>query len=160
MTESKGYIIREARLDDLPVLLQFEQDLIKVERPMNPTIKSGKISYYDVAAFIKADDSTVLVAEKNGEVCASGYARILDDRAYLTHDKQGYLGFMFTAEGHRGKGLNQEIVRALVQWCDERGIHEIKLDVYPANKAAIRAYEKMGFYPHMINMRLNRDRED
>lgn len=155
MAKTNDYIIREANLDDLPVLLQFEQDLIEVERPMNPTIKPGKISYYDIAAFIKADDSTVVVAEKNKQVCASGYARILDDRAYLSHDKQGYLGFMFTAEDHRGQGLNQEIVKALIEWCKERGINEIKLDVYPDNKGAIRAYEKMGFYPHMINMRLD-----
>ena len=46
-------IVRKATLNDLPTLLQFEQDLIKVERPMNPTIKEGAINYYDIAAFIK-----------------------------------------------------------------------------------------------------------
>lgn len=33
-------ILRIANLDDLPFLLEFEQRLIKTERPMDPAIKA------------------------------------------------------------------------------------------------------------------------
>jgi GNAT superfamily N-acetyltransferase len=149
------YTIRKATLDDLGILLDFEQGLIKAERPMDPTIQEGEISYYDIGAFIRADDTEVVVAEFEGKIVASGYARIKDDRHYLKHDKQGYLGFMFVLEEHRGKGLNKLIIEELVKWCRDRAIYEIRLDVYEDNIQAIKAYEKAGFKKHMITMRLD-----
>lgn len=148
-------IVRKATLEDVPVLLEFEQGLIKAERPMDPTIKEGKISYYDVSEFIKNDDSTLYVVELNNQIVASGYAKIKPDRHYLKHGKQGYLGFMFVPEEHRGKGYNKLIMDALIQWCKERNIFEIRLDVYDVNQPAIRAYEKAGLKKHLITMRLN-----
>jgi RimJ/RimL family protein N-acetyltransferase len=148
-------IVRKAILEDLPTLLQFEQGLIAAERPMDSTIKDGKISYYDISLFIKNDHSDVFVVELNSEIVASGYAKIMDDRPYLKHDKQGYLGFMFVPEEHRGNGYNKLIMDALVNWCKEREIYELRLDVYDQNPSAIRAYEKAGFKSHLINMRFN-----
>ena len=148
-------IVRKATLEDVPVLLEFEQGLIKAERRMDPTIKNGKISYYDVSEFIKNDDSELYVVELNGEIVSSGYAKIKPDRHYLKHRKQGYLGFMFVPENHRGKGYNKLIMDALIQWCKDRDIFEIRLDVYEVNNSAIRAYEKAGLKKHLITMRMN-----
>lgn len=148
-------IVRKASLKDLPTLLEFEQGLIEAERPMDPTIKDGNISYYDIGLLIKNDESDVFVVEKNGEILASGYAKIMNDRHYLKHDKQGYLGFMFVPIEHRGKGLNKLIMDALINWCKERDVFELRLDVYDTNDPAIKAYEKAGFKKHLINMRFN-----
>lgn len=150
-----NYITRKATLTDLPTLLKFEQGVIKVERPMDPTIKEGQINYYDISELIKSDDSDVFVVEINNEILASGDAKIKDDRHYLKHKKQGYLGFMFVPEFQRGKGLNKLIIDALLKWCKEKGVFEIRLNVYDKNLSAIKAYEKTGFKKHMINMRLN-----
>lgn len=148
-------IVRKAILDDLPTLLEFEQGLIEAERPMDPTIKEGKISYYDISLFITNDNSDLFVVEIDEEIVASGYAKIIEDRPYLKHDKQGYLGFMFVPEKHRGNGYNKLIMDALIKWCKERKVHELRLDVYDINPSAIRAYEKAGFKKHLINMRVD-----
>ena len=81
------------------------------------------------------------------------YFRI--NRHYLKHEKQGYLGFMYVSEKHRGKQLNKHIIDALLQWCKLRNIFEVRLDVYDDNIPAINAYQKVGFKKHMINMRLD-----
>ncbi len=151
------YTVRKATLEDLPVLLEFEQGLIRAERPMDPTIQNGKISYYDIGEFIRADDSEVYVVERGGEILASGYARIKPDRHYLKHERMGYLGFMYVPEEHRGQGLNKLIIERLIEWCKSRGLSEIRLDVYQTNESALRAYEKAGFKRHLITMRLNTD---
>lgn len=148
-------IVRKATLEDVPVLLEFEQGLIQAERPMDPTIKDGKISYYDVSEFIKNVDSELYVVEVNHEIVASGYAKIKPDRHYLKHTKLGYLGFMFVPETHRGKGYNKLIMDALIKWCKTQDVFEIRLDVYDINNSAIRAYEKAGFKKHLITMRWN-----
>ena len=148
-------IVRKATLNDIQILLDFEQGVIEAERPMDPTIKNDKISYYSISDLIKNEESVVYVVEKNKEIVASGYAKIKPDRHYLKHEKQGYLGFMFVPEEYRGLGYNKLIVDALLKWCKERDIFEIRLDVYDDNISAIRAYEKVGFKKHMINMRLD-----
>jgi hypothetical protein len=38
-------IIRKATIDDLPVLLQFEQGIISAERPFDSTLLPDPISY-------------------------------------------------------------------------------------------------------------------
>lgn len=149
------YSIRKATLADLPLLLEFEQALIKVERPMDSTIKEGEVSYYDIADFIQQTDTEVLVTECDSKIVASGYAQIKGDRHYLKHDLQGYLGFMYVDEEHRGKGLNKLLIDALIKWCKERAVHEIRLAVYQDNPSAIRAYEKVGFKKHLITMRMD-----
>lgn len=150
-----NYITRKATLEDLPTLLKFEQGVIEAERPMDPTIKDGKIIYYDIFEIITNENSDVFVVEINNEIIASGYAKIKSDRHYLKHKKQGYLGFMFVPKDHRGKGANKLIIDALLKWCKERDVFEIRLDVYDVNLPAIKAYEKVGFKKHLINMRLN-----
>ena len=47
------FITRKATLDDLPVLLRFEQGIIEAERPMDPTLKESHITYYDISLLIK-----------------------------------------------------------------------------------------------------------
>ncbi len=150
-----NYITRKATLEDLPTLLKFEQGVIEAERPMDPTIKDGKINYYDIFEIITNENSVVFVVEINNEIVASGYAKIKSDRHYLKHKKQGYLGFMFVPKDHRGKGANKLIIDVLLKWCKERDVFEIRLDVYDVNLPAIKAYEKVGFKKHLINMRLN-----
>ena len=150
-----NYITRKAILKDLPSLLDFEQGVIEAERPFDPTIKADPITYYDISELINNEESEVFVVEKDTLIVASGYAKIKGDRHYLKHDKIGYLGFMFVHKAHRGQGLNQLIVNELLNWCKERKIFEIRLDVYDDNLTAIKAYEKAGFKKHMINMRLN-----
>ncbi len=150
-----SYKVRKATLDDMPVLLKYEQGIILAERPMDPTIKDGSIHYYNIPDFIQNNDSELLVVECNTEIVGSGYANIKSDRAYLKHEKQGYLGFMYVDEQHRGKGVNKLIIDGLLKWCQQKNIHEIRLDVYDDNIPAIQAYEKAGFKKHMILMRMN-----
>ena len=135
--------------------MEFMKGLVDAERPMDPTIKDGHVVYYDLSEIMVNEESDLYVVELNNELVASGYAKIKDDRPYLKHDKQGYLGFMFVPEKHRGNGYNKLIMDTLLQWCEDRSIYEIRLDVYEDNPSAIRAYEKAGLKKHLIMMRMN-----
>ena len=147
--------VRTAILEDLPTLLDFEQALIKAERPFEPTFKEGEIHYYDIKKMIEANDVEVMVAEENGELVASGYARVLKPQDYFKFEKFAYLGFMYTKPTHRGKGVNKQIIDSLFKWVKERGIEEIRLDVFDDNIGAIKAYEKVGFKRHLLKMRMS-----
>ena len=148
-------IIRKATKEDLPILDTFMDALVDAERPMDSTIKSGKVIYYDLENFIINENAVLYVVELNNELVASGYAKIKSNKSYLKHDKNAYLGFMFVPENHRGNGYNKLIVNALLAWSKTKNVSEIRLEVYNSNPSAIRAYEKVGFKKHMIEMRLN-----
>lgn len=148
------FIARKANLEDLEVLMEFEQGIIKAERPMDPTLASDPISYYDLSEMIMSEDSEVIVVVQNALVIASGYAKIKKARHYLNHDRYSYLGFMYTRPEFRGKGINKLIVDELRKWSAKKGLEEIRLTVYDDNVGAIRAYEKVGFKKHLIEMRL------
>ena len=105
--------------------------------------------------FCKRYSISTLSKELNKKIVASGYAKIRPDRSYLKHANQAYLGFMFVPKSNRGNGYNKLIMDVLLKWCKEQKVFEIRLDVYDANNSAIKAYEKVGFKKHMINMRLN-----
>ncbi len=64
---------------------------------------------------------------------------------------------MYTAPNYRGMGINQSIIKALLQWAKKKGLSEIRLQVYDENVAAVKAYEKAGFRKNLVEMRMNID---
>jgi len=146
--------IRTATKQDLDRLLRFEQGVIEAERPFDSTLKEGPIHYYELEAMLTDPHIELVVAELNGALIGSGYARIEGAKHYLRHSHHAYLGFMYVDPAHRGKGINKMIVDALKQWAIAQKMTELRLDVYYDNHNAIKAYEKAGFSKHMVEMRM------
>ncbi len=141
----KHPVIRKAVLKDLETLLHFEQGVIAAERHFDPTLKTVHTNYYDIALMITAPHIELLVAELDCELIASGYARIETSKPYLQHKQHAYLGFMYVEPEYRGQGVNQAIVVALEKWAMEKGVTEMRLEVYDENTSAVKAYKKAGF---------------
>ena len=148
--------IRKASLEDLPYLLKFEQGIIAAERPFDETLVSGNFHYYDLAERIKDPDAEVVVAEVDGEIVGGGSAIIKDGKTYNTFDQYSFLGFMYVEPAYRGQGVNKLIIEKLVEWSHEKGLKEIRLQVYSDNLPAIRAYEKVGFKKILTEMRFTK----
>lgn len=146
---------RTATLADLPTLLTLEQGVVDAERPFNANIKAKDAFYYDIEALITSDQAQLLVVEEAGEIIACGYSKICTSKDQLDHDQHAYLGFMYVSPAHRGKGLNAQVMQRLIDWSQSRGIKDFYLDVYSQNTSAIRAYEKLGFSPCLLEMKLN-----
>lgn len=147
-------LIRDAVIADLPVLKEFEQEIIRAERPFDPTIRPDPVTYYDLENYVLDKAVKVVVAEHRGELIASGYALAKEARPYLDHEKYAYLGFMYTRPDYRGKGINGKIIDCLKQWSKTNGLSEVRLTVYCDNTDAIRAYDKNDFKSHITEMRI------
>jgi ribosomal protein S18 acetylase RimI-like enzyme len=147
-------LIRKATMDDMDVLLEFEQGVIHAERPFDPTLKPDPNHYYDLENMISDPQVEVVVAEYKGQIIASGYGRIENAKHYLQHAQHVYLGFMYVRPEYRGMGVNEKIIEKLRQFARSRSITEMRLDVYYQNQSAIRAYAKAGFKNYMIQMRM------
>lgn len=148
---------REATLADKTKLLEFEQGVLEAERPFNDDIKQMDAHYYDMDELITSPLTYLIVAQEQGEIVATGYAKIQNSKASLSHQQHGYLGFMYVKSDYRGKGLNAKIMEHLVSWCQKQDLTHLYLDVYAGNDSAIKAYEKVGFTPSLVEMKLKLD---
>ena len=72
----------------------------------------------------------------------------------FAHDQHAYIGFIYVVEACRGQGLAQQLLNQLISWSQSQGVMNIYLDVYEQNKAAIKVYDKMGFQPGLMAMKL------
>lgn len=147
---------RHATISDVDALLTLEQGVVEAERPFNSVIKAQEARYYDIPELIANEHSCLLVAEVAGEIVATGYVQIRQSKPSLVHDVHGYLGFMYVVPAYRGQGLNKQMMDRLIIWAEERGVNDFYLDVYSANQSAITAYEKAGFQPSLLEMKLHR----
>lgn len=145
--------IRPARTKDVELLKEMEQGVITAERPFDATLGADPIFYYDLEDLMRNPRALLLVATHNDRIVSCGYGLEKNARPYLDHKTYAYLGFMFTLPEYRGKGLNGMILARLKDWATEMGLPEIRLTVYNENIAALRAYEKVGFKRHIIEMR-------
>ena len=146
--------IRRATATDLPELLAFEQGVVEAERPYNSKIRADSVHYYDIAKLIVHEESLVLVAETAGQLVATGHATLKKSSDYYEHERHAYLGLMYVEPEYRGQGLIQEIIEELLAWARSQGIADFFLDVYAENGRAVQAYEKFGFRPHMLEMKI------
>jgi len=147
--------VRKATHNDLPTLLKFEQGIIAAERPMDPQIKREETHYYNLPMMLDSERYELAVVEVDGTLVGCGYAKIIAAKPYLTFKEYSYLGFMYTKAEYRGQGVNKAVMEYLYDWSWSKGIYEIRLEVYPNNPAAIRAYEKAGMTPGMQMMRVD-----
>ena len=151
---TKNIDIRPARQEDIDILLMLEQEIVTAERPFDATIRKSQVSYYDLKALLTKTNAHIIVACDGDVIVSCGYALEKQARAYLDHETYAYLGFMFTLPEYRGKGINALIIEALKEWSLSKGLTEVRLTVYNDNEPALRAYEKVGFKRHIIEMRL------
>ena len=147
--------LREAKIEDLSLLLEFERCLIEYEKKFTPNLKKNSFSYYNLRAYIENPDISVVVAEQKNEVIASGYALVKKNKAYKNPEYYVLLGFMYVIPEQRGAGVNKIIIDYLLNWGKSRGYSEFQLDVYAPNESAIRAYKKAGFTFETFTMRIN-----
>ena len=148
-------LIREATIQDLDVLLEFKQGVVEAERPLDPFLGKGKLSYYNIPEMINGDRTHLIVAHSDDELVGSGYVRIEDSRHYHKNPKHGYIGFMYVKPSFRGKRISNLILDSLKNWAKEKNLKELRLDVYDNNSKALKSYERFGFEKSLVNMRMD-----
>ncbi|WP_165731577.1 GNAT family N-acetyltransferase [Polaribacter sp. 20A6] len=147
--------IRTATLQDLETLLEFEQGVITAERPLDPFLGDGKLSYYNIPELISNEDIYFIVATSNDQLVSSGYLRIENSKHYHKNPKHGYIGFIFVKPAFRGNKISNLILESLKNWAVKKDLKELRLDVYSNNSAAIKSYERFGFTKILVNMKMS-----
>lgn len=148
-----SFNIRDATLSDIETVSEFQQGIIKAERPLDDSLGPDPLTYYDVETLIKDPNICMAVAEQDQRLIGSGFAEIRASRAERGYDRVAYVGLMFVDPEFRRRGVNNAIMDYLEKWALARDISVMKLEVYVDNDAACGAYEKFGFSMGLAEMR-------
>ena len=158
MSENNKYkpiIYRLGTLYDEFELKNMLQGIVEAERPMDQSLKDGFIKYYDPMNFVTQDDGCIVVADHDSKLVGCGAITLEKAREYFHYERVGHLKMMYVATEYRGQGINQSIMKHLIEFAKQQDVNDFKLTVYPENTSGIRAYQKLGFYSALVEMRMH-----
>ncbi len=123
------FLIREITDRDVDAVIALWRDCGLV-RPWNDPVR-------DIAFARRSGHSAILVAEVDGGVAAS---------AMTGHDgHRGWIYYVASAPGLRGRGLGKAIMNAAENWLREQGVWKANLLVRGDNRTVIGFYENLGY---------------
>ncbi len=146
--------IRLASAHDLPrivELLQQEAIAGEVREDLGPPLPQR---YYDAFAAIETDpDNAVFVAELAGEIVGAF------QRTFIRHLQRGgervsEIESVIVDERLRGRGIGAVMMRWAIEEARQAGRTRVQLTSNVARKDAHRFYQRLGFVPGYVGMKL------
>lgn len=138
---------RKAGVQDAEVLTEYRVRFLKemmkdFDAEKEGELRSELLKYFEKA--IAAKNYISYFAEIKGQIVGLGGMAIYDrpGNFYLPNGKFGYILNMFTIEGHRKKGICNEIMNRLINDGREAGLRKFELHATPDGEPI---YVNMGF---------------
>ncbi len=119
-------ILREMLVEDLPQVLEIEQDLFAPS-----WTKEGFFTY------LMKEEALFLVVEEKEQIL--GYCGI------LMVLNEGDITNVAVRRDRQKEGIGGFLIESLIRLTGERGVDTIHLEVRKSNGSAIRLYERTGF---------------
>jgi len=145
--------IRPHTAADRPAILGFICELQEAERAMHESRRPGD----EVAGLcyeaLLARDAEILIAETAGEPVGfvAGWLDEDDDPLQTAEwRRHGYVSDVFVAPKWRGRGIGQQLLRAIGDRLQEKGARRLRICALAANGTAIDAFRRFGFQPFEI----------
>lgn len=110
----------------------------------------------ELSAYITGDDKAMLLAKEAGSIIGFANLAIFDiaETASRVGRRFAHLDNMYVLPASRRAGVATALIHEAVNWCAQRGITKMELQVYNANSDALAFYESLGFAPYLSRMEL------
>ena len=140
MTQIDGFEIREAVVDDLPLILRFIKDLAEYERMKDDVITTQEILKKSI--FGEGSNTSVLLAFYNDEPV--GFAIYFYNFSSFLGKKGIYLEDLFVQPDARGKGFGKALLIRLAEIARDEDCGRLEWAVLDWNEPAIDFYKNLG----------------
>lgn len=143
--------VRDARPQDLPVLLQMWADLRELggraDRTTPPATPDGALAR--LAQVADDPHCRIVVAVLDDEV--AGMAVLTHQPFAPLHDiRSVHLHFLHVQPGRRRRGVGRALVAAATTYAEEMQAEHVVTSVYPQLREANRFYARLGFTPVVV----------
>lgn len=135
----KKILIREAKYEDLGVILNFIKDLAIYEKLLHEVTANEeqlKKTLFD------REYAKILIAEYNDE--SAGMALYFHSYSTFLGKPGIYLEDLYVKEKFRGNGIGKKLLKKLAQICVENDFGRLEWSVLDWNKPSIDFYESLG----------------
>lgn len=110
-------------------------------------------------SYISGDDRVLFLAKS--DLLCLGFANlaiieIVENGIHVAR-RYAHLDNMYVSPEFRKKGVASALLGAAVDWCRERQVPNLELQVYNANVAALQTYRAFGFREYLTKMELQVD---
>lgn len=146
---TRDVVVRPARIDDLDEIVALRVALLREYRDhplytdLRPDVTHRARQLY--LAQITAPDEIIFLAEREGEVV--GLLRCVDaiGSPLLLPERYCYVSSVYVLPRERRRGVLRALVAAAERWCEDRGLHEMRLHNSAAATSAAAAWSSFGF---------------
>jgi len=141
--------VRPAQLDDLRVIVELRLALLREygDHPLYANLREDaeERAYELYQAQIMAPNEVIFVAERAKQVI--GLLRCVDagGSPLLFPDRYCYVSSVYVRPAERRRGVLHAMMRAAEQWCDSRGLGEMRLHNVNSSDVAQQTWSSLGF---------------
>jgi L-amino acid N-acyltransferase YncA len=148
-----GYLVRDATLDDLDRIIQFEIDIAVIsfddKAITDPGLHGRRVS----AGVKSADDVTLVVVAKDAPAEPLGWAWLSVRANSLTGERYGNFRSLATAEHPERGEVGESLLDSMIERARKLGVTEIVGKVHVANLPMRALYKKFDFESVHLTMR-------
>lgn len=148
--------IRRAEEADIPKLIDLLEQVLLVHHKVRPDLfqeKGVKYTESELAELIADDSRPIFVYEdESGTVLGHMFAVIEESHAPKVSHKTLFIDDLCVDEAARGQKIGEQLYRFALQYAKEIGCYNLTLNVWSANKSAVRFYERQGLTPQETRM--------
>ncbi|SDI74282.1 GNAT family N-acetyltransferase [Streptococcus equinus] len=148
--------IRRAKEADIPKLIGLLEQVLLVHHKVRPDLfqeKGVKYTESELAELIADDSRPIFVYEdESGTVLGHMFTVIEESHAPKVSHKTLFIDDLCVDEAARGQKIGEQLYRFALQYAKEIGCYNLTLNVWSANKSAVRFYERQGLTPQETRM--------
>lgn len=148
--------IRRAKEADIPKLIDLLEQVLLVHHKVRPDLfqeKGVKYTESELTELIADDSRPIFVYEdESGTVLGHMFTVIEESHAPKVSHKTLFIDDLCVDEAARGQKIGEQLYRFALQYAKEIGCYNLTLNVWSANKSAVRFYERQGLAPQETRM--------
>ncbi len=150
--------IRKAAIADIPRLIDLLHQVDMVHHRLRPDLfkpNTTKYSEIELTAML-VDETNPIFVYDDGEVLGYAFCQITEVKAdrLLQDRKTLYIDDICVDESARGRHIGKDLFEFVKCYAQSIGCHNITLNVWAGNDAAIRFYQNMGMQPQKTGMEI------
>lgn len=148
-------IVKVDNLNDARKCNELLTLLIENEAKYNENINKNYIVNNWFENLYNMENNVLYVAKENEEIVGYIYCKINTGENGSTNNLEALIDGLYVLEEYRKKGIATALINKAKQWCRNKNVKYIMINVLEDNKTALNLYSKLNFNDYEKTLRFN-----
>lgn len=148
-------IVKVDNLEDARKCNELLTLLIENEAKYNENINKNYIVNNWFENLYNMENNVLYVAKENEEIVGYIYCKINTGENGPTNNFEALIDGLYVLEEYRKKGIATALINKAKQWCRNKNVKYIMINVLENNKTALNLYSKLNFNDYEKTLRFS-----